>query len=433
MARTVRDAKLESRAAREKLTARGKPYYRSIDEGLHIGYRKHAKGGGVWVLRRYTGEGAYAVETIGPADDVLDADGATILTFAQAQAKVRERFVAAKRVAAGLSAEGGPYRVGHAIADYIAFLKQNKKTGRDAELRAEALILPELGDVECAKLTKDMIAQWRDRIANTPARLRTKKGKEQRYRAAREDEDQEEAARRRKSSANRTLIILKAALNMAWRDHKIASDETWRRVQPFKQADAARVRYLTAAECSRLINGADEDFRPLVQTALLTGARFGELASLTVADFNPEAGTLHVRRSKSGKARHIVLNDEGVKFFGALVMGKPSHARMLLRRDGGRWGKAHQTRPMREACARAKIDPPASFHVLRHTWASLSVMADMPLMIVARNLGHADTRMVERHYGHLAPDYVAKTIREFAPRFGIKFEGNVTAIGGAPR
>ena len=46
-----------------------------------------------------------------------------------------------------------------------------------------------------------------------------------------------------------------------------------------------------------------------------------------------------------------------------------------------------------------------------HTWASLSVMAGMPLMVVARNLGHADTRMVEKHYCHLTPSYVADAIR----------------------
>jgi hypothetical protein len=34
-------------------------------------------------------------------------------------------------------------------------------------------------------------------------------------------------------------------------------------------------------------------------------------------------------------------------------------------------------------------------------------MNGVPLMVVAKNLGHADTRMVEKHYGHLAPSYVA--------------------------
>ena len=35
----------------------------------------------------------------------------------------------------------------------------------------------------------------------------------------------------------------------------------------------------------------------------------------------------------------------------------------------------------------------------------------MPLPVVAKNLGHADTRMVEKHYGHLAPSYVAEAVR----------------------
>jgi integrase len=47
---------------------------------------------------------------------------------------------------------------------------------------------------------------------------------------------------------------------------------------------------------------------------------------------------------------------------------------------------------MREACEHARIIPPISFHILRHTWASLAVMARVPLLVVAKNLGHKDTR-----------------------------------------
>ena len=58
---------------------------------------------------------------------------------------------------------------------------------------------------------------------------------------------------------------------------------------------------------------------------------------------------------------------------------------------------------MREACRRAKIDPPISIHGLRHTYASSRDHEWVPLLIVAKNLGHTDTRMIEAHYGHLAP------------------------------
>jgi integrase len=72
---------------------------------------------------------------------------------------------------------------------------------------------------------------------------------------------------------------------------------------------------------------------------------------------------------------------------------------------------------MREACAHARITPSASFHALRHTWASLAAMNGVPLMVVATNLGHADTRMVEKHYGHLAPTCITEAIHAGAPRF----------------
>lgn len=71
---------------------------------------------------------------------------------------------------------------------------------------------------------------------------------------------------------------------------------------------------------------------------------------------------------------------------------------------------------MREACARAGIVPAVGFHVLRHTHGSLLAMRAVPMAVIARQLGHADTRMTEKHYAHLAPNYVADTIREGFPR-----------------
>lgn len=66
-------------------------------------------------------------------------------------------------------------------------------------------------------------------------------------------------------------------------------------MEPFEGADAARVRYLSTIEAQQLINASDLDFRNLVRAALATGARYGELAALTVADFNPDSHTIYVR------------------------------------------------------------------------------------------------------------------------------------------
>jgi integrase len=110
---------------------------------------------------------------------------------------------------------------------------------------------------------------------------------------------------------------------------------------------------------------------------------------------------------------------EGQAFFRQLAAGRNSEQLLLCRADGSAWGKGHQNAFMAAACGRAKIKP-ISFHGLRHTWSSLAVMAGVPLMIVARNLGHVDTKMVEKHYGHLGQGYITEAIRKNAPRYGFE-------------
>ncbi len=411
MAKSVRDGKLDSRTAREKLKPAGKPYYRAIDEGLHLGYRK-GKAGGKWVMRRYVGDEKYVVETIGTADDRLDADGAEILTFHQAQGRARELAASHRE---GANKSGGPMTVSRVLDAYLDQMDaQQSKTAIDSRNRIEKHIRPRLGAIPAAELTREKIAAWLKALADTPRQVRGKKGKASRSLAKPQTEDER---RRRRASANRTLTILRAALSHAYRDGKIASDTEWRRVQPFAEVDAPRVRYFTQDEVRRLVNAAQGDFRTLVNAALFTGCRYGELGRLQIGDFNPDAGTVFVGQSKSGKARHVVLTEEGQTFFRQLVAGRATDALMLTKADGSAWGASHQLRPMAEACKAARVAH-AGFHILRHTAASHNVMGGVPLPIVARNLGHADSRMTEKHYAHLAPSYVADTLRKYAPTFG---------------
>jgi integrase len=226
----------------------------------------------------------------------------------------------------------------------------------------------------------------------------------------------DEEKRARKASANRVLTYLKAALNHAYKEGDVKNREAWDiKLEPFAKVDAPRERYLKVDEAARLINACTPDFRPLVQAALETGCRYGELTRMRMHDFNADSATLHVQQSKSGKSRDVVLSAAGADFFRRHCLGRAGHDWMFVHRDGTAWGKSDQSEPMRNAVERARISPPISFHGLRHTWASLAVMNHMPLMVVAKNLGHRDTRMVEHHHGHLAKSFVADAIRAHAP------------------
>jgi Phage integrase family len=59
------------------------------------------------------------------------------------------------------------------------------------------------------------------------------------------------------------------------------------------------------------VNACPQDFRRMVQAALLTGCRYSELTNLRCADFNADSDTLTIRQAKAGKPRHVVLTKEG--------------------------------------------------------------------------------------------------------------------------
>ena len=262
-------------------------------------------------------------------------------------------------------------------------------------------------------------------MANSAPRLRTKVGKEQKYR---ETDDSPETKRRRRSTANRVLTILKAALNLAHHEGKIASKDAWSSVKAYREVDAARIRYLTDIEARKLVNACTPDFKPLVQAALLTGCRYGELVALTIADFKADAGTLHIRISKSGKPRHVVLTEEGKSFFTSATKSKPTTALIFTKESGSPWGTSHQQRPFNIAAEKAELGA-LTFHELRHSYASRLVMAGAPLAVIAAQLGHSDTRMVEKHYGHMAPNYIADTVRAAFGTMGVVEGTKLTARG----
>jgi hypothetical protein len=238
-ARTIKDSKLGNREARSKLEARPKPHYRMVEEGLHLGYRKprgrrgKPAGAGKWVMRRYIGEQAYVVETIGIADDLSQANGNSIFDFKQAQNKARTFMPGADKKA-------GHFTVKDALKDYFEKIEDEGRSSYDSRRRIEPYI-DRIANTECGKLDSRELRKWLAAIARAPARLRTREGEKQKYRFL--DHDNAEALRRRKATANRTWTVLRAALNLAYKDGKIASPSAWEKVDPFESVDAARIRF----------------------------------------------------------------------------------------------------------------------------------------------------------------------------------------------
>jgi integrase len=180
--------------------------------------------------------------------------------------------------------------------------------------------------------------------------------------------------------------------------------------KPFATSDAASLSDFGEEEARRILNACPPAFRRLVRAALESGCRYGELVRLKVRDFQPDAPSLQVVDAKSGRPRHVPLNRQANAFLAAVCAGRAGSETVLLREDGQPWESSHQQRPLAAACRAGRVEPPVTFHGLRHTWTSQRIMRSLPVMVAARVLGHSTTRMVEKHYGHLAESYVQQAV-----------------------
>jgi integrase len=432
VARTKRSASLDSRNKRLALPI-GELYMDQVRAGGYLLYRRPKNGSnGIWLVRWYDKDTRKQLqERLGNADDFAEADRLSVLTYEEALEKAeiwfktRSRF--AELAAGGEPVPEGPYSVADALQDYFADAKRRGMKGYlITQQTSNAHIVPALGAVSVAKLTRRKIEDWHLALAES-ARRKTGKVREEAEHLAAPRTDEEK--RKRKATANRVLTILKAALNHALASNKVMEPAPWRTVKPFRGVDSSRMRYLSVSEQRKLVEACEGDFRSLVQAALFTGARYSELTRLRVQDFNPRNGSVFIEISKSGKSRHIYLTEEAKAWFQGITEGRDSCELLLTRgpvvrtkRKGlveeAGWAPYDQVYCMHQACEVAKLTL-LTFHELRHTYASALVNHGVPLAYVAAQLGHTDTRMVERYYGHLSPNAQADAIRSLAPKLGI--------------
>lgn len=423
MGRLVRDSNMGTREARRKLAVRKIPYWRLIVEGIHLGYYKGSNSG-KWYVKTRTPEGKYTWQAIGSTDDYADANGKTVLSYSQAQEKAKQ---IGDKIRLGSDYEDTrPYTVKNAVADYLIDFKANgKKSLYATETQINAHILPVFSDKIINTLTFKQLNAWKNKLATTDKRARSSKKLNHTQRYIPDNDSDEDYLRRRRATANRIITILKAILNHAFNTNRVQSNETWQKLKPFKNVSEPKIRFLSEAETTRLLNACETDFRSLIRAALLTGARYGELTMLKIGDYSSDNNTIFIHQSKSGKPRHIPLNQEGINFFEQLTAGKSSNEFMFTRADGKQWKKNYQVRPLVAACTAAKIAPTINFHILRHTYGSSLAMRGVPLQVIAAVLGHSDTRVTHKHYAHLMPSYIADVIKEHLPDFGKTEKTNI--------
>lgn len=216
------------------------------------------------------------------------------------------------------------------------------------------------------------------------------------------------------ATVNRNMALIKSILNRA---------VDWGKLQPelnpapkIKKLpeNNLRLRFLSKEEIERLYAHCDGELLALVQVAINTGMRRGELMGLTWNDVDIHSRQIYVRDSKSGNGRVIPMN-ENVRSV-LLSLKKLSDRSNLF--------ASNHREAFEAAIKRAKLKD-VTFHTLRHTAASHLAQAGVNLLSISKILGHSTTQMTAR-YAHLSPDYQAKAITVLDRVLGVRRKENVT-------
>lgn len=365
---------LHKAGVRKSLTPRREPYWGApLARGRYVGLRKIDAETATWIARYRDDEGRQNYKSLGFATDVF--------CFDDAKAQAEQWF---KIKEAGIHASGDVVTVTDACRRYVDERKTSKSTAcaHDAGKRFERTIYENpLGKRALAKLRTAHIKTWRDGLGLKPATI------------------------------NRTLTALKAALNLAVRERNViaAQAQEWNEVKALPGGNNRRELFLDIDQRRALLKACSGAVRDLIEAAILTGARPGELANAQRRQFDARTGSMTFT-GKTG-SRTVPLTPAAITLFARLSKNKLPGAFLLTRDDGKQWGHSDWDLLVREAAEKAQLPQGTVLYTLRHSFITTALTSGMTTLDVARLVG-TSLAMIEKHYGHLvasaARDRLAK-------------------------
>ncbi len=209
------------------------------------------------------------------------------------------------------------------------------------------------------------------------------------------------------ATINRDIALIRSMFNRAKEWGRLKRPNPCSNMRKLRENNE-RLRFLSKEEIEGLYAECQGELLALVTFAINTGCRRGEILALTWRDVDVQREQIHILDSKSGRGRFIPMN----------VTAKGILLSLKKRPDSPNIFASYHREAFEEALSRAKIED-ASFHTLRHTFASHLVMSGIDLVTVSRILGHTSIQMTMR-YSHLSPEHQAKAVGVLDGMFGLK-------------
>jgi integrase len=236
-------------------------------------------------------------------------------------------------------------------------------------------------------------------------------------------------SKRKKHLSARTVrhiaSVINAALNKAFRLELLPINPMLRVDLPTAQRKEAHSLSQDQIQAIRKVCQGDWTFA-LVEIALATAARRGELLALQWADLDWVTGTvtisksleqtqagLRIKRPKSNKTRSCQLPKSGIIALQFLRERQGEHRRLfagdyrnqdlIFCQPNGEYLEPDLVSQVIVRRMRSAGIKDGSLHTLRHTHASHLLSGGLSLSAVSARLGHSDTNVTARVYAHALP------------------------------
>ena len=345
------------------------------------------KGGGyTWLVDYYDPDGRRIKRRFSKLDDATTFDAS--VKVSKKDGKYGEIF--GKK-------EDAPVLFAHLAQDYLVAY-QSQRGFVDKRLIVEKVLLPHFGETPVAGISYRDLELFRSQRRQ----VTTRQGKN-----------------RSPARVNREMATLRHMLNKAVQWDWLPVNPLEKGESLFFREDHSRVRYLTQEEAARLLAASQPHLRPIVETALNTGMRKGEILALRWEWLRDGWIHLPAGMSKTGLGRMVPVNEAQAQVF-AEVRRQVQLKSPLVFCDPTGEGWKQLRKSFAGALRRAGITD-FRFHDLRHTCASWLVMAGADLVSVQKQLGHTTIGTTMR-YAHLSPGHLKKSSNLISTR---KNDGNI--------
>lgn len=137
--------------------------------------------------------------------------------------------------------------------------------------------------------------------------------------------------------------------------------------------------------------------RTLLALAYSAGLRVSEVTNLKMQDIDFETTTLHIHQGKGRKDRLTIFSEKLIMPLRQLATHKPSNEYVFVSERGDKLTNRTAQAVFKQTLKRANITKQATFHSLRHSFATHLLENGTDIRYIQSLLGHANIRTTQRY------------------------------------